>query len=47
MCQVCGGEGHTQISCDFGESKVAEDMSYADIVFYSYIQENSRPDCLK
>ena len=47
LCQVCGEEGHSQISCAFGVSKVAENFSYGDVVFYTYIDEEWRPDCLK
>ena len=46
-CQVCLAEGHTQISCPYAESKVASDMPYADVVFYSYVHPDNRPDCLK
>ena len=46
ICQVCQAEGHSQISCDYAEGKVADNMAYEDVVFFSYIHPDSRPDCL-
>ena len=42
-CKLCDRVGHTQVSCDYAESKVGENMSYEDAVFWCYVHPEDRP----
>ena len=44
VCKICEREGHSQISCDYAESKVGPNMSYADSVFWFYVDPSDRPE---
>ena len=43
-CNICDREGHTSLSCDFAESKVGPNMSYADSVFWMFVDPCDRPE---
>ena len=44
LCKLCDREGHTQISCDYAASKVGPNMSYADSVFWQFVDPDDRPE---
>ena len=43
-CKICNREGHSLISCDYASSKVGENMSYSDWVFWQYVDPCDRPE---
>ena len=44
QCKLCDREGHTQVSCDLASSRVGENMSYEDAVFWHYVDPEDRPE---
>ena len=44
VCQVCQGEGHTHRACPLASSKVGENMSYQDYIFWCYVAPGDRPE---
>ena len=44
LCQVCDGEGHTHLACPLASSKMGENMSYQDYVFWCYVAPSDRPE---
>jgi hypothetical protein len=42
VCQVCDGEGHTHRACPLASSKVGENMSYQDYIFWCYVAPSDR-----
>ena len=46
-CTFCGGKGHSKLSCRYAKAKTTEDISYDDMIFWSYVHPEDRPECLK
>ena len=46
-CSFCSGKGHSKLSCHFAKAKTTADISYDDIMFWSYVHPDERPECLR
>ena len=46
-CSFCNGKGHSKLSCHYAKAKTPSDISYDDMVFWSYVHPEDRPQCLK
>ena len=44
VCKICGGSGHSQISCEYSSRRSGENMRYEDFVFWSYVDPSEQPD---
>ena len=46
-CSFCSGIGHSKLSCTLAKAKTASDLSHDDLVFWSFVHPEDRPECLK
>ena len=47
ICSLCGETGHSKKSCHYSKAADRSNMSYEDVVFWSYIDPRDRPDSLR
>ena len=43
-CKICGGQGHSQMSCEYSSKKSGADMSFEDFVFWKYVDPSEQPE---
>ena len=44
VCQICDREGHSQISCEYGSSRIGQNMSATDWMFWQFVDPSDRPE---
>ena len=43
-CKICGGLGHSQISCEYSPDRSGAGMRYEDFIFWRYVDPSEQPE---
>ena len=44
VCGLCEREGHSQLKCDYHSSRVGQNMSYEDFLFWCHVDPCDCPE---